>query len=55
MKKNFSRREFLQTSGGVAGALAAANTIRLDAEGIPPARPGPASDRSYRVKWDWSQ
>jgi predicted dehydrogenase len=45
MKKNFSRREFLQTSGGVAGALAAANTIRLDAEAIPPARPGPASDR----------
>src|SRR6201984_1186490 len=45
MKKNFSRREFLRTSGGVAGALAAANTIRLDAEAIPPARPGPASDR----------
>src|SRR5437588_8073472 len=45
MKKNFSRREFLRTSGGVAGALAAANTIRLEAEAIPPARPGPASDR----------
>src|SRR5246127_861463 len=45
MKKNFSRREFLQTSAGVAGALAAANTIHLEAEAIPPARPGSASDR----------
>src|SRR5246127_986457 len=45
MKKNFSRREFLQTSAGVAGALAAANTIHMEAEAIPPARPGPASDR----------
>ncbi len=46
MKRNLSRREFLQTSGGVAGALAAANTIVLDPEEISASpRPVPPSDR----------
>ncbi|MGC2193993.1 MAG: Gfo/Idh/MocA family oxidoreductase [Terriglobales bacterium] len=46
MKRNFSRREFLQTSGGAAGVLAAANTILLDPEAIPSSpRPTPASER----------
>ena len=42
MKKNFSRREFLQTS---SGALIAANTIALNAESYTTPRPVPASDR----------
>jgi predicted dehydrogenase len=46
MKRNLSRREFLQTSSGVAGALAAGNTIFLDPESIPTSsRPVAASDR----------
>lgn len=46
MMRNFSRREFLQTSSGVAGALAAANTVLLDPQPLAASpRPIPASDR----------
>jgi predicted dehydrogenase len=42
MPRNFSRREFLQTS---SGALIAANTILLNTESYAMPRPIPASDR----------
>jgi len=42
MKRDFSRREFLQTS---SGALLAANTILLDTETFASPRPVPPSDR----------
>jgi predicted dehydrogenase len=42
--RRLSRREFLQASSGVAGALVTANTILLNAESFP-GRPVPASDR----------
>src|ERR1700739_4553205 len=46
MKTNLSRRAFLRTSSGVAGALVAANTIQMEAESMAwPARPVPPSDR----------
>ena len=46
MMRNFSRREFLQTSSGVAGALAAGNTVLLDPQPLAASpRPIPASDR----------
>ena len=35
MTKDFSRREFLQRSAGVTGALVAKRTILLDPESIP--------------------
>jgi len=44
--KRVSRREFLQTSTGVAGALAAANTVLLSPEPmVASPRPVPPSDR----------
>src|SRR5216684_3408577 len=46
MKKDLSRREFLQRSAGVTGALVAARTIILDPEKIPlPTAPVAPSDR----------
>jgi len=42
MKRDFSRREFLQTS---SGALIAANTVFLSTESFASPRPVPASDR----------
>jgi predicted dehydrogenase len=46
MTKHLSRREFLQTTSGVAGALLAANTIVLDPEPLAASpRPVPPSDR----------
>ena len=46
MKKDFSRREFLQRSAGATGAYVAARTMILDPEKIPlPSSPVPPSDR----------
>ncbi len=46
MKKDLSRREFLQRSAGATGALVAARTIILDPEKIPlPTAPVAPSDR----------
>src|SRR5258708_27377985 len=46
MKTGSSRREFLQTSTGVAGVVLASRRILLDPEPAPEARtPVPASDR----------
>ncbi|MEQ1472532.1 MAG: Gfo/Idh/MocA family oxidoreductase, partial [Candidatus Acidiferrum sp.] len=44
--KDFSRRQFLQRSAGMTGAVVASRTILLDAETIPlPTRTVAASDR----------
>lgn len=47
MKKHLSRRDFVQTTAGVVGALAGANTILLDPHPAfaVPRRPVPPSDR----------
>ena len=46
MFKDFSRRQFLQRSAGMTGALVASRTILLDAETIPvPTKAMAASDR----------
>jgi predicted dehydrogenase len=44
-KRNFSRREFLQTGAGAAGALLAAKTIFLEPEPLYGFGPVPPSDR----------